>query len=273
MIVQTGKQVRSPGRKSHTRWLLGRQVTLLACVLLTGCPPKVVHVPVQAENIISANEAAKEADVAFVRKDYYAALIKYLQAARHNPNSEYIYNKLGITYSQLRYYNDAIEAFHRSIGINSKYAYSYNNLGSVYFAVNDKKKAERSFKKAIGLNPNVASFHINLGTLYFEKKRFAKGREECLKGLALDPAILRKAEGISLVAAGSSTSPSDKSYFMARLFASMGDVEAAVESLKQALNTGFSDIEAIRREPDFDPIRKDERFQTFMKTAALLTRR
>ncbi len=60
---------------------------------------------------------------------------------------------------------------------------------------------------------------------------------------------------------------------MARLFASMGDVEAAVESLKQALTTGFSDIEAIHKERDFDPIREDERFQAFMKTAALLTRR
>src|SRR5438046_9503456 len=117
MIVQTGKQVRSPGRKSHTRWLLGRQVPLLACVLLTGCPPKVVHVPVQAENIIRANEAAREADVAFVRKDYYPASIKYLQAAGHHPNSEYIYNKLGITYSQLRHYNDENESSHRYIVI------------------------------------------------------------------------------------------------------------------------------------------------------------
>src|SRR5206468_121704 len=204
---------------------------VLASPLMLGCPAKFVQVRVQAEDIIRANEAAKEADLAFVRRDHYAALIKYLEAARYNPNSEYIYNKLGISYSQLRYYPEAVAAFQRSIALNPKYPYSYNNLGSVYFALDDKRKAERSFKKAISLNPNVASFHVNLGTLYFEKKQFEKGKEEWRQGLGIDPTILNKSEGISLVAAGSSTSPSDKSYFMARLFASMGDVEAAVERL------------------------------------------
>ncbi len=261
-----------PLRSEVTPFLKRGITALLASLFLLGCPPKVVRVPVQAEDIIRANEAAKEADLAFVRKDHYAALIKYLEAARHNPNSEYIYNKLGITYSQLRYYTEAIAAFQRSIALNPKYPYSYNNLGSVYFALDDKRKAEKNFKKAISLNPNVASFHVNLGTLFFEKKKFEKGKEEWKQGLALDPTILGKTEGISLVAAGSRSSPSEKNYYMARLFASIGDAERAVQSLQQALNAGFSDIEAIRKEPDFDPIRQDEKFQAFMKTAVLLTK-
>ena len=237
---------------------------------MLGCPTKLVQVRIQAEDIIRANEAAKEADLAFVRKDHYAALIKYLKTARYNPNSEYIYNKLGISYSQLRYYPEAVAAFQRSIALNSKYPYSYNNLGSVYFALDDKRKAERSFKKAISLNPNVASFHVNLGTLYFEKKQFAKGKEEWRQGLGIDPTILSKTEGISLVAAGTKSSPSEKNYYMARLFASMGDAAQAVHSLQQALNAGFTNIEAIRKEPDFDPIRQDEQFREFMRTATLL---
>ena len=239
---------------------------------MLGCPAKFVQVRVQAEDIIRANEAAKEADLAFVRRDHYAALIKYLEAARYNPNSEYIYNKLGISYSQLRYYPEAVAAFQRSIALNPKYPYSYNNLGSVYFALDDKRKAERSFKKAISLNPNVASFHVNLGTLYFEKKQFEKGKEEWRQGLGIDPTILSKSEGISLVAAGTRSSPSEKNYYMARLFASMGNAAQAVHSLQQALNAGFTNIEAIRKEPDFDPIRQDEQFREFMRTAALLTK-
>ena len=84
----------------------------------------------------------------------------YLDASRSNPNSEYIHNKLGITYSQLKYYREASDAFYRSIVLNPKYPFSYNNLGSVYFALDEKKRAEANFKKAISLNPNVASFHI-----------------------------------------------------------------------------------------------------------------
>src|SRR5437867_7887981 len=280
MSAQTGRTSQEPQihrRSPVPRARLGRALglwipALIASLFLLACPPKVVRVPVKAEDVIRANEAAKEADLAFVRKDHYAALIKYLEAARYNPNSEYIYNKLGITYSQLRYNNEAIAAFQRSIALNPKYPYSYNNLGSVYFAVDDKRKAEQDFKKAISLNPNVASFHINLGTLYFEKKKFEKGKEEWRQGIALDPTILNKTEGISLVAAGTKASPSEKNYYMARLFASMGDAERAVQSLQPALNAGFSNIEAIRKEPDFDPIRQDERFQAFMKTAGLRTK-
>jgi tetratricopeptide (TPR) repeat protein len=241
-------------------------------LLFSGCAPPVVRVPVSNESVIKSNQIAGEADILFARKDYYAALIKYLEAGRLNPNSEYVQNKTGIAYSQLKYYTEATSAFQRSMGLNPKYSYAYNNLGTVYFAAGDKKKAEGSFKKAISLNPNVASFHVNLGSLYFEKKKFDKGMVEWKKGLALDPGVMGKSEGINLAAGGSKGSASERSYFMARLYASMGDAGHAVESLQQALNAGFTNIAAITSEKDFDPIRGDERFQEFMKTAALLNR-
>jgi tetratricopeptide (TPR) repeat protein len=279
MFAQRGGAPRLPSshclrnRRFRRRGVLETgALSILIAFSLTGCPPKIVRVPVTPESVIRANEAAREGDVAFARRDYYAALIKYLEASRNNPNSEYIFNKLGITYSQLKYYAEANDAFQRSIGLNSKYPYSYNNQGSVYFAMLDLKKAERYFKKAITMNPNVASFHVNLGTLYFERKRFDKGMAEWRKGLALDPNIMNKGEGISL-SAGINRGPSiEKCYFMARLYASMGDADHAVENLQQALNAGFTDLEAIRTEPDFDPIRQDQKFLAFMKTAALLTK-
>jgi tetratricopeptide (TPR) repeat protein len=229
-------------------------------------------VPVPAADIIKANEAARDADLSFARRDFYASLIKYLEAGRLNPNSEFIYNKLGIAYSQLQYYDEATNAFQRSIGLNPKYPYSYNNLGTVRFATGEKKSAEKFFRKAISLSPNTASFHVNLGTLYFEMGKMQKGMVEYRKGLAIDPGIMGKADNISLSAAGAQRSPTERAYFLARLFASMGDAERAVENLQQALNTGFVDIEAIRKEPDFDPIREDQRFLAFMKTASLVVK-
>jgi tetratricopeptide (TPR) repeat protein len=217
-----------------------------------------------------ANQSAHEGDLAFSRKDHYAALIKYLEASRLNPNSEYISNRLGIAYSQLKLYSEATAAFRRSSGLNSKYPYPYNNMGTVYFATNDKKKAEKGFKKAISLNDKVASFHVNLGTLYFEQKRFEKGMAELRKGLSIDPAVLSRSESITLAAASENVGNPEKSYFMARLFASMGNVERAVENLQLAVNAGFTNFEAIRSERDFDPIRQDERFLKFMKQVDIL---
>lgn len=250
-------------------------ISMIACLFagafLTGCPPPVVRVPVSAESVIKANESAREADLAFARKDHYAALIKYLEASKLNPNSEYIYNKLGIAYSQLKYYSDATAAFQRSIGLNPKYPYSYNNQGTVYFAKDEKRNAEKYFKKAISIDSNVASFHVNLGTLYFERKQFEKGLAEWRKGIAIDPAALGRSEGVSLAAATGRASM-ERNYFMARVFAAMGDAERAVDSLQQAVNSGFTDIEAVKKETDFDPIRQHARFIELMKTLETLAK-
>jgi tetratricopeptide (TPR) repeat protein len=248
---------------------------LLAIALLSASclgSRRIVRIPVTPQDIMRANEAAKEADLYFARRDFYAALIKYLEAGRLNPNSEFIYNKIGITYSQLKFYTEAGSAFYRCIGLNPKYPYPYNNLGSVYFALDDKKKAEKYFKRAISMSPKVASFHINLGSLYFEKKDFDRGLAELRLGLSLDPNVLNRAEAISLAASGSPDAATERNYLMARLYASVGDAQKAIDSLQLALNTGFTDLDAILKEPDFDPIRNDPKFQDFMKNATLILR-
>ena len=269
----TGRRRRARGQGLNARTLACLTASVAAWVLLTGCPRQTtVRVPVSQEDLVRANAISREADLAFARRDFYAALIKYLEASRLNPNSQYISNKLGIAYSQLKYYTEATEAFHRAIALDRKFAFAYNNLGTVFFALDDKRGAERYFRKAVSLQDNVASFHINLGTLLFEKGKFEKGMEELRKGLELDPGVLGKNENVSLTASSSRSNSTERSYFMARVYASMGDVDRAVDNLQQALNSGFTDIDAIRREPDFDKIRQETRFVAFMQQASLITK-
>jgi tetratricopeptide (TPR) repeat protein len=263
----TGSRTDHPGSGTIAHCIAGAALAFLLFSAAVGCKPAVVRVRVSDEDIIRSNATASEGDIAFARKDYYAALIKYLEAGRVNPNSEYIFNKMGITYSRLRFYTQAISAFNHSIGLNPKFSYSYNNIGSVYFADNNKKKAEACFRKAISLKNDEASFHINLGTLLFENRDYEKGLQELRKGLTLDPDIMRKSENASLVAAISQHNTAEKNYFMARFYAAMGNVDRAVESLQQALANGFTNLEALRKEKDFDPIRQDEKFIAFMKYA------
>lgn len=155
--------------------------------------------------------------------------------------------------------------------LNPKYPYAFNNLGTVYFAQDDKRNAEKCFRKAITLNPGIASFYINLGTLYFEWKRPEKGMAALHKALEIDPDVLTKPDTISL-AAGGSLNPSERAYLHAKVYASIGDAERSVQHLQIALNAGFTNIEALRTDKDFDPIREDERFVSFLKTAALLVK-
>ena len=241
---------------------------VLTAILGTGCGAKTVRVTVTPEDIEHANGALNEGDIAFSRKDFYAALIKYLESVRLNPNSDYSYNRLGIAYSQLKFYGEASDAFRRSIQLNPKYAFAYNNIGSVYFAQRNLRKAEKYFKKAVSLKEDEASFHMNLGSLYLERKKKDKAMAEWQRSLALDPDIFSKRSAASLSSSGSSLM--ERQLFLARLFATSGNTESAIENLKLAVSNGFTDVESINKQPDFDPIRKDERFIEFMKNIALL---
>jgi len=241
----------------------------LAGIFETGCRPKYVRQPVPAEDVLKASAIAQEGDIAFARGDHYKALIKYLEAMRLNPYEKTLLNRLGIAYSQLRFYDEALEAFQKAVDLDPKLAYAVNNIGSVYFAEQNYRKAEKYFKKAIRIKKDDSSFYMNLASLYLEKKKPKKAIAEWRKALAIDPNAFSKASSVSL---GSNTrsSPMEKSYFVARLYASMGNVEMAIESLKEAFNYGFSDIEAIKTQEDFNPVRKDARFVEFIENLSLL---
>ncbi len=251
--------------------LPGLLLLLLAAIFLAGCRAKYVRQPVPQQDVLRAKELAQEGDIAFARSDRYAALIKYLEAMRLNPYDELLLNRLGITYAQLKFYYEARQAFQKAIDLDPKLAFAVNNVGSVYFAEQNLGKAEKYFKKAIRMKNDETSFYMNLAALYLEKKKPDKAMAEWKKALAIDPDAFTKSSSVSLGSSGKS-SPMEKSYFVARLYASLGDVESTIENLKEAFNYGFSDIQAIENQKDFNPIRKDPRFVEFVENLSLLIR-
>lgn len=253
----------------HRRSLPTGFLFLTIAIGLAGCTPP-VRVTVPEPDIARSSEAARDGDIAFGRKDFYAALIKYLESVRYNPRNGLVYNRLGITYSQLKYFDDAAAAFLKSIEIDPKYPFSYNNLGSVYFAQKNMKQAEKFFKKAISLKEDEASFHMNMGSLHLEKKRPQKAMMEWRKALAIDPKVMTRNISVSLT--GDIGAMAERQYYIARLMASTGEVESAIEHLKQAITNGFNEIDKIKIEPDFDRIRKDERFIEFLENAAIMVK-
>jgi tetratricopeptide (TPR) repeat protein len=276
MIAKMGKIPRMQFSDLHF-W----RKLLLPCTILfvfiflpgAGCRQKNIRIAVPQEDLAKSNSLARDGDAAFERRDFYPALIKYLEAGRLNPNDELIWNRLGITYSQLKYYDEAIVAFKRSIRLNSKYANSVNNLGSALFARGEFKKAEKYYKKSIRMNSKEAIFHMNLGSLYFERKKVDQAMAEWRKGLSWNPDILNKGDIISLSIKGENSISKDKAFAFARIYAFAGNAPKAVDFLEQALKEGFSDLTVIQKQTDFDPIRTDERFTKFMQDALFRTRK
>jgi tetratricopeptide (TPR) repeat protein len=253
-----------PGRNLKQQLL---SLIILWGIAFAGCHLKTVRVPVTDQNIQRSIELAQEGDIAFNRKDNYAALIKYLAAVRLNPNNENFLNRLGINYVQLNLYDEARRAFQNALDLNPKLSFAWNNLGSVYFFQRKLKRAEKYFKKAIRLKPDEASFHVNLGKLYLDKKKVADAKIEWNKAVALDPGAMAQNSGVSLAVAG--TPPMRYYYHIACFFASKGSVDLAIENLQLAYSNGFSNIKAIEKEPDFNSIRQETRFVEFMKDLSL----
>jgi tetratricopeptide (TPR) repeat protein len=257
-----------PGQSLKLQFL---SLLLLSGIIFAGCNPKAVQIPVTDQNSKRSNELAQEGDAAFYRKDNYAALIKYLEAVRLNPNNENFLNRLGIQYVQLNLYDEARKAFQNALDLNPRLSFAWNNLGAVYFFQRKLRRAERHFKKAISLKPDEPSFHVNLGKLYLDKKKGANAKIEWSKAIALDPGALSKSSAASLAIAGG-TPPMKYYYHIACFFASKGNVERAIENLQLAYKNRFSDVKAIEKEPDFNPIRQDPRFVEFTKDLSLQIR-
>ena len=170
----------------------------------------------------------------------------------------------------MKYLDKAAASFSRSIELNPKYPYPYNNLVSVFLAQNSLKRAAKYLRKAISLKGDEASFHLNMGYSRSERKRRDKAMVEWHKALALDPKILSKNVTVNLISSTAATM--ERRYFTARILASVGDVESAIENLQIAIADGFSNIESIRKEPDFDSIRNDKRFIEFLENAETMIR-
>lgn len=247
------------------RIILGGALMLL-CV--AACGRRVVRVPVTPENLLRAGELAREGDVAFVRRDYYPALIKYTEASKLNPNSEFIWNKMGISCSAMGYYNEAESVLKRSLALNHKFVYAHNNLGTVYFAQGDVGRAQKQFKKAIEMAPRVASFHVNLGQTLMENGDFEQALKEIRIGLALDPTVMDKEQSVVVSTPRGKPSP-EKSYNLARVYAAMGDVDKVIKYLREAIDTGFTHLDWVDSEPDFDAIRSNEKFALFLSEARM----
>ncbi len=213
----------------------------------------------------SVDERVREADIFLARGEYYPALIKYLEASKLEPKNAVIFNKLGIVYSQLQLHKEALSALNKSIALDKKYAYSYNNLGSLYFSMKDLKHAEKNFKRALKLNSKIASFHLNLGTTFFEKKEYKKGLEEYRKALGLDSEIFTRSNLLNLKAPSETLNNPVRNYTLARIYASLNDVERAIKYLQLAFEHGGKVLDLVANEKDFDPMRDNPLFVEFLE--------
>ncbi|MEJ2007871.1 MAG: tetratricopeptide repeat protein [Acidobacteriota bacterium] len=210
-------------------------------------------------------------DIFMARKSYTNAIKYYSFAMESYPPSPQnkrklaaLWNKTGICYQQEQAYKMARKAYKKSIHLDKTYARPWNNLGTTYYLNRKVKKSIKYYRHAVKLSPLSASFHLNLGTAYFTRKKYKKAFAEYHTAIKIDPGVLEQnsRQGTAV----ETRQASAKFYFyMAKVFASLGNASEAVRYLERAMEDGFDNRDRILKDPDMKKISKDPAFIALMK--------
>jgi len=213
----------------------------------------------------------ERADIFMARKsyseaiEYYSRAIKsYRLSPQNKPKVAALWNKMGICYQQELGYEMARKAYKKSIHLDRTFGRPWNNLGTTFYLNQKVKKSIKYYRRAVKLSPLSASFHLNLGTAYFTRKKYKKAFVEYHTAIKIDPDILEQnsREGTAVETRHSSA----KFYFyLAKVFASLGNASEAVRYLERAMEEGFNNQDRILQDPDLKKISKDPAFIALMK--------
>lgn len=107
--------------------------------------------------------------------------------------------------------------------------------------------ALREFSVAIQKDPAYAEAYSNRSVAYMQQRKFNKAEEDLRRARELSP-----------------DSPSVR-YNYASLHSLNGNVDLALDEIDAALTRGFSDYDALRRDPDLENLRRNPEFRKILE--------
>jgi tetratricopeptide (TPR) repeat protein len=109
------------------------------------------------------------------------------------------------------------------------------------------ENAVNEFSQAIAKEPGYAEAYSNRAVAYMQQKKFNKAQEDLKKAVELAP----KSPAVH--------------YNLASLYSLKGDVDLALDAIDSALASGFTDYDALRKDPDLDNVRKSPEFRKVLE--------
>lgn len=230
---------------------------------------KVSSQPVSAEamrsalaRVLAGQEAVGKAASLVARGRYADAAGQYRAALEVQPLDASVHNKLGICYQQLQ--NDAMarKEYELTLELNPAYAEAWNNIGTLEQSRRRFKAAVRAYKKAIEIKPALATPWKNLGNAYLALAQVEQAFEAYQEAFRLDPTVL-ESQGPGIPAAG--LDAATQGYYLAKILATNGQTDAALEYLRRAKEAGFRDFDRVASDPVFRAVVEDPRFQALRR--------
>lgn len=234
------------------------------------------------------------ADVLMARKEYAAAIDKYLAILRQRnlPEQEsqggffgrlfgdfgkskypgsaqdrhddaVLLNKLGVAYQEMGGAQAAESYYKRAMDADAKFATPVNNLGTMEYGQQHYSKAVKYYERALKMGASEATVYSNLGYAYYADKKYELAMQSFNKALALDPSIFdaRNGTGGTIMQQRSAPDPAMLNFLLAKAYAKRNDPERTAHYLKLARDYGYKNILAISKDRDFATVIKDPRIQ------------
>lgn len=219
----------------------------------------------RVDKIKLAQTAELKGDLARIHEHFSEAVGFYKDAIHATPSEAKLYNKLGISYLQLREYGQARKAFGQAVKHDPLFGNAYNNLGATECLAKKYSPAIRSLKKALELDETSAPAHLNMAEAWAGLGQMDRAMTEYARALELNADILSgSADGVQ-VRVSTPEQRGRVDYMIAMAYARRGNVEGALEYLGRARDEHFSGLSKVYEEKTFAPLWGDPRLEKIVK--------
>ncbi len=181
------------------------------------------------------------------------ALSEMIQAQMLDPASENAHDDLGWAYYLNRRFAEAVKESKSAVSMDPESYSAHQQLGKNYLQLHRYQEAEAEFEATIKLQ-RLSRGLADLGQLYALTGKAAQAR-----------AILNE-----LQERDRERRTYESEYMRAVVLASLGDKNAAFQSLDAAISRKLSRAIWMRVDPDLDPLRQDPRFDALLRRVHLL---
>jgi TolB-like protein/Flp pilus assembly protein TadD len=202
----------------------------------------------------SARVSRTRSRIAQYNNDPQEALRLAQKAVDLEPDFPLAYNLLAFAYRSLGMLKEMTDANEMDVKkdpnnlvANFSYLISLSELGDTERLRSAATKALPLFQRYVRHNPDDLHAQIQLANAY----RMTGDLPQALKQ-------------VRIIEQRSDMDP-HALYNLACLYVQAGDHDAGVTTLRKAIDHGFSDIETLRLDPDFNPIRESPKFQEAVK--------
>lgn len=186
----------------------------------------------------------------YLEKDVQKAIELYDKAIQANPGLVLALNNKGCALNRLEQFDEAISTLNKAIQIDPKIVIVLNNLGDSLQGLNRNKEAIKTYEESLRLDPKNYSAWRGIGVSLYALQEYEKVIEVADKLIDLDSENFLGW------------------YVKASCQSRLGYTQQALENSKAALRLNTEAFQQlVKTDPDFDQLRKDERFQSLMESS------